>query len=120
MHKRTLFLALLSLPALACSGLFPEEEEISTDEEDGTWEEEEDWEPDLDVSARSEDGTITIEVEVDGADSGSFTLFDGAQEQHSGALQEGASGRWFGADEVGEGYSPGSFDYEINIQFPDG
>lgn len=119
MNKRTLFLAFLSLPALACSGLFPEEEEISTDGEDGTWEEE-DWEPDLDVSAQESEGVIVIEVVVDGADSGSFSLFDGAEERYSGALEEGASGRWFGEYELGGEYQPGSYDYEINMQFPDG
>lgn len=120
MNRRTLSLALLSLPALACTGLFDAEEEaipseVGTDD----WEDE-DWDVDLDVDARSTEGVISIEVVVDGADSGSFSLFEGAEEQHSGALQEGASGRWFGEYEVGGDYAPGSFDYEITMQFPEG
>lgn len=117
MSKRALLLAVLTLPALACSGLFGGEPESDGDvfvNDDG------ELDADMNVNASQDDGIITLEVRVEGADSGSYRIFEGSDELTTGTLEEGVTGRWFGEYELDSENDSGSYDYEVTIVFPSG
>jgi hypothetical protein len=118
MNTRTLLLALLSLPALACSGLFADEEVPSEISDDGSSETE--WDQDIDVEATKSGYVVTFRVVAEGAQSGTYTLFDGSREVWSAALEEGASGIWFAEFQEDEAESRDAYDYEIVMQFAEG
>lgn len=117
MSKRVLLIALLTLPALACSGLFG-----GDTSEDGDVFVNDDGELDADigVDASQDDGLITLEVRAEGAESGSYRLFEGADELTAGDLEEGVSGRWFGEYELESWDGSGSYDYEVTMRFAGG